>query len=74
MELKVGSGPGVRILLDGDEVARAIDHWLHACGVLVRGPRTIRVGDNRCEPAEVYVDPSGYVMFDGKRYGVEDES
>lgn len=67
-------GPGVEILLTGDEVATAIDAYLVAHGVHVSGPRTIRVNGELCEEGRVYVDPSGFVATrhgrlsgDGKR-------
>ena len=67
MRIKLGSGtteygPGVEITLTGDEVARAIDAWLVAKGVAVRGPRTIKVNGELCEHGRVYVDPSGFVI------------
>ena len=61
-------GPGVNIDLTGDEVAIAIDAWLVAMGVHVRGPRTISVNGDLCEQGRVYVDPSGFVVHEGKRY------
>jgi len=60
-------GPGVSIELTGDEVATAIDAWLVAHGVHVSGPRTITVNGELCEAGHVYVDPSGFVVYDGKR-------
>lgn len=67
MDVKRGSGttkhgPGVDITLTGDEVATAIDAYLVAHGVIVRGPRTIKVNGERCKLGEVYVDPSGKVL------------
>ena len=56
-------GPGVSIVLTGDEVASAIDAWLAWRSVHIRGPRTITVNGELCKPAEVYVDPAGYVMY-----------
>ncbi|MEE8151307.1 MAG: hypothetical protein V3T43_06285 [Nitrosomonadaceae bacterium] len=61
-------GPGVRIELDGDELAHAITTYLHAHNVLTFGPRSVRVNGERCEQASVYVDPSGHVMAGGKRW------
>lgn len=61
-------GPGVQIDMDGDELAKAIDLWLHAQGFTVRGPRTIRVNGELCESASCYVDPSAFVVFDGEKY------
>lgn len=60
-------GPGVSITLEGDEVARAIDAYLVAHGVVVRGPRTISVNDELVEVGGVYVDPSGFVIHDGEK-------
>ena len=60
-------GPGVSIELTGDEVATAVDAWLVAHRVYVRGPRTVTVNGSLCETGNVYVDPSGFVIADGKR-------
>ena len=73
MEVKYGSGktefgPGVSIELTGEEVATAIDAWLVAHDVCVRGPRTITVAGELCGDSEVYVDPSGFVIFEGEKY------
>lgn len=70
MEVKYGEGttvygPGVSIELSGDEVATAIDAYLVAHGLCVRGPRTITVNGNLCETGRVYVDPSGSVVTEG---------
>jgi hypothetical protein len=72
MEIKHGKtmtpdGPGVSIELTGDEVAIAIDAWLVAHGVHVRGPRTVTVNGELCESGHVYVDPSGFVVADGQK-------
>lgn len=61
-------GPGVEVSLTGDEVAIAIDAFLVAHGVHVSGPRTIRVNGGLCEVGSIYIDPSGFVVSDGKRY------
>ena len=61
-------GPGVSIELTGDEVAAAIDAWLVAHDVCVRGPRTVTVNGALCEVGHVYVDPCGSVIADGKRF------
>ncbi len=73
MKIKFGPGksefgPGVLITLNGDEVVMAIDHWLHAQGFYVNGPRTVRVGGVLGQKGSVYVDPSGHVMYDGQRH------
>ena len=59
---------GVDIELTGNEVATAIDAYLVAHGVIVRGPRTIRVNGELCERGSVYVDPSGKVIDNGEEY------
>ena len=61
-------GPGVSIELTGDDLVLAIEAWLVAKGVHVRGARTITVNGELCESGLVYVDPSGFVMAKGKRY------
>lgn len=61
-------GPGVEVLLTGDEVAIAIDAFLVAHGIHVRGPRTIHVNGELCETGSVYVDPSGSVTAARMRY------
>ena len=73
MEVKFGKGkteygPGVEINLTGSEVAQAIDAYLVAHGIHVNGPRTITVNNELCKAGEVYVDPSGSVISDGKRF------
>jgi hypothetical protein len=60
-------GPGVSIELTGDEIAIAIDAWLVAHGVHVSGPRTITVNGRLCKTGHVYVDPSGFVIHEGKK-------
>lgn len=72
MNIKHGSGkteygPGVDIELTGDEVAVAVDAYLVAHGVYVRGPRTIRVNGELIDGGHVYVDPSGFVVADGHK-------
>ena len=80
MKIKHGTGPtkygpGVEIELTGDEVAVAIDAYLVARRVVVRGPRTITVNGELCERGRVYVDPSGFVInrrgekLDGRERG-----
>mgnify|MGYP000402619565 CR=1 FL=1 len=56
-----------RLELTGSEVATAIDAYLVAHGVAVSGPRTVTVNGELCESGSVYVDPSGFVIADGKR-------
>lgn len=72
MQIQLGSGkteygPGVDIILGGDEVATAIAAYLVAHGVHVSGPRTIKVNGNLCEHGFVYVDPSGFVVSNGEK-------
>jgi hypothetical protein len=67
-EGKTKFGPGVSIELTGDEVATAIDAWLVAHGVHVNGPRTVTVNGALCSDGRVYVDPSGLVVAEGKRF------
>ncbi len=62
---KTKFGPGILIELDGDEVATAISNYLKANSVDVTGPRTITVNGDMCEEGQVYVDPSGQVVYDG---------
>lgn len=70
MNVKYGNGstefgPGVSIILSGDEIATAIDAWLVAHNIHVRGARTVTVNGEFCSEGEVYVDPSGFVVADG---------
>jgi hypothetical protein len=64
---KTKYGPGVAIELTGDEVATAISAYLVAHGIYVNGARTIRVNGELCESGRVYVDPSGFVIFNGEK-------
>lgn len=74
MDIRYGDGstkygPGVQIDLSGDEVATAIDAFLVAHRICVRGPRTISVNGDLCRVGEIYVDPSGFVVDDdGKKW------
>lgn len=61
-------GPGVDILLTGDEVATAISAYLVAHGVYVDGARTITVNGDLCERGRIYVDPGASVIFEGRRW------
>lgn len=67
MKVKKTKGGGVRIKLTGCEVATAISAYLVSHGLYVGGPRTIRVNDELCKHGQVFVDPSGFVIEDGKR-------
>lgn len=61
-------GPGVAIEMTGSEVATAIIAWLVAHNVHIDGARTVTVNGELCEVGRVYVDPSGAVVTDGKRF------
>lgn len=72
MKIKQGSGktkygPGVQIELDDYEVELAISAYLVAHGVHMDGPRTVRVNGEMCGAGSVYVDPAGFVIFEGER-------
>lgn len=72
MKIKFGKGttkygPGVEISLSGDEVAIAIDAYLVAHDIFVFGPRTITINGELCKIGEVYIDPSGFVIKNGKK-------
>lgn len=71
--VKIGSGtteygPGVEVALTGGEVATAIGAFLVAHGIHVSGPRTITVNGKLCEAGSIYVDPSGFVIADGRKF------
>lgn len=64
---------GRTIELDGDELARAVDVYLLAQGVVVDGPRTVSVAIAggpqtiaRSVSVSVCVDPSGRVIHGGR--------
>jgi len=61
-------GPGVEISLTGSEIATAISAYLVAQGIHVDGARTIFVNAELCETGRVYVDPSGFVIANGRRF------
>ncbi len=65
---RIESGEGVRIRLNAEEVATAIEAYLVAHGVHIEGARTIRVNKELIKCGSVYVDPSGYVIFNGVKY------
>ena len=72
---KTEYGTGVEISLDGSDVAIAISAYLVAHGIHINGARTIRVNGQLCQMGSVYVDPSGFVIQNGKRFsgrGFED--
>ena len=60
-------GPGVSIKLTGGEVATAIAAWLVSNNVIVRGPTTTTVNGELCQEGHVYVDPSGFVIYNGEK-------
>jgi hypothetical protein len=71
MNIKFGEGitkygPGVDIELTSNEVATAIDAYLTAHNIVVSGARTINITEEGT--GKVYVDPTGCVIFNGKRY------
>ena len=73
MNVKYGTGateygPGVNIELSGDEVATAIDAYLVAHRIHIGGPRTVTVNGNLCEEGRIYVDPSGFVITQDRKY------
>jgi hypothetical protein len=73
MNIKFGNGqtefgPGVQINLTGDEIAQAVSDYVRSKGVDVNGPRTIRVNGELCKQGEIYVDPSGYVVYNDQRW------
>ena len=81
MQIKKGKGtteygPGIEIRLNGDEVASAIDLYLYSKGVFVNGARTITIDGELCyeHDTKVYVDPSGFVIANGKKYDGRDGS
>ncbi len=65
---KTEYGTGVQIDLTGEEVARAIYAYLAAHNVHIQGAATITVNGELCEEGEIYVDPSGFVVANGKKW------
>lgn len=63
---KTAFGPGIDIILSGDEVAIAIDNYLKLYKIDINGPRTIRINGELCEKGEIYIDPSGEVTLQGR--------
>jgi len=56
-------GTGIDINLTGDELAEAITLYLQVRhNICVYGARAASVNGERCESANVYVDPSGVVL------------
>jgi len=73
MKVKYGKGkteygPGVEIKLTGSEVAVAIYTYLAAHRVHIRGAATISVNGELCKKGSIYVDPSGFVVANGKGF------
>jgi hypothetical protein len=66
-EGKTKYGPGVSIDLSSDEVALAISAFLVARNVHINGAHTIFVNGELCKDGQIYVDPSGFVIFDGEK-------
>jgi len=60
-------GPGVNIALNGNEIAIAIDAYLVAHDIYIDGPRTITVNGELIRNGGIYVDPSGFVITNGKK-------
>jgi len=66
-------GAGVSIKLTGDELASAIRDYLVAHNVHINGASTVIVNSYKCINAEVYVDPSGFVIgHDGNKHEYND--
>ena len=61
-------GPGVEILLTGEEIATAVFSWLVGHGVHINGPRTIRINGGQISDGSIYVDPSGFVVCEGEKF------
>ena len=60
-------GPGILIHLSKEEVATAISAYLTSHCIQVHGARTISIEGEQVKPAEIYVDPSGYVVVRGAK-------
>ena len=46
----------------------AITTYMHAHQMYTSGTQTVSVNGELCDSARVYVDPSGFVMFNGQRW------
>lgn len=73
MRIKKGKGTtefgkGINIKLTGSEIATAIYTYLTAHDVHIQGAATIRINDELIAKGSVYIDPSGYVVSNGKKY------
>ena len=72
MEIKHGKGTteygkGIDINLTGNEIAIAIDAYLVSHGKYISGARTITINGSLIKFGNVYVDPSGFVISEGKK-------
>ncbi len=61
---------GTTIELDGNEVALAITTYIASLGIVMSGPRTVRINEEAEEfghtpGSSIFVDPSGRVLADG---------
>lgn len=63
-----GYGTGIQIDLTGEEVVRAIYTYLSAHNVHIQGAATVTVNGDLCKEGGIYVDPSGFVVNNGKRW------
>ncbi len=61
-------GPGVNIKLDGNEISCAIMVYLMAHDITINGARTIKINNELIDNVNIYVDPSGNVIANGKEY------
>jgi hypothetical protein len=61
-------GPGVQIELTAEDIVKAINAYLVAHDVHIRGAMTMRVNKELIVEGGVYVDPSGFVVSDGVRF------
>ena len=70
---KTEYGPGVSIYLTGEEVATAIHAYLMAHKIYIHGSHTITVNGDLCHNGYVYVDPSGFVITDNRKFSGKGE-
>jgi len=73
MKIKEGQGTtefgkGINIKLTEIDIALAIYAYLVANDVHIEGAATIRLGGELISKGSIYVDPSGSVISNGKRY------
>ena len=62
-------GPGVNVCLDGGELSTAIDAYLVSHNIHVSGQRMITINGDLCDNATISVDPPGFVVYDGMKFG-----